>query len=82
MNMINGHALWSAIILQVPAKHSRAIITWAMYIVQLTISTVDRGQPRYFSASKFANDACLLAVKSERSICAYIWAGPESKNFA
>ena len=44
--------------------------------------TVDRGQQRYFSASKFANGACLLAVQSERSICAYLWAGPESKNFA
>ena len=29
--------------------------------------------------SKFTNSACLLAVQSECSICAYLWAGPESK---
>ena len=30
----------------------------------------------------FVNSACLLAVQPGHSICAYLWAGPESKNFA
>ena len=85
--MINSHALWLAIRAFVfykfpPNIRAHDNYVGEVHIVRLTISTVNRGQQRYFSASKFANGACLLAVQSEHSICAYLWAGPESINFA
>ena len=68
-----------------PKIHAHVNNAWAMWYTAVDYATETNRQVRYdrvaFSASKFANSACLQAVKPDRSICAYLWAGHESKNF-
>ena len=86
MNMINIHALWLAIRGFVFYKFPPNIRAHDNYVGEVH-SAVDNFNRRSRTTEvlfgvKIANGACLLAVQSEHSICAYLWAGPESKNFA
>ena len=78
MNMINSHALWLAID-AIRLKFPPNIRAHDNYVGEVHSAVDNFNRQSRTTEVLFGVKICEIAVQSEHSICAYLWAGPESR---